>query len=89
MVAWDVFASTRPAIAPLSTFVSWSSHGPGSGWHGLEPGSPGWHAVYLALLCGMAAAGAALRATPHRLRVLSLGGGLTVLAALAGWASLP
>ena len=89
MVAWNVYATNHPEIGPLSTFVSWASYGPGRGWHGLEPGSAGWHAVYLALLCAMAATGAVLRATPHRRRVLSLGAVLTVLAALAGAAALP
>lgn len=89
MVAWDVFASLRPAIAALSTAMNWESYRPGGHWHGLDEGSPTWHAVYLACLCAMAAAGALLATTPHRRRVLAAGAVLTALAAAAGGAAIP
>jgi hypothetical protein len=55
----------------------------------MDPGSPGWHVVYLAGLCAMAAVGALLSATRQRLPLLVLGTVLTVLTGVAGWAALP
>lgn len=73
----------------LGTYVSWARYGPGPHWYGVHPGSPAWHAAYLLALCGMAAAGALLRTTPRRGRVLLAGAACTAAAGLAGWAQLP
>ena len=73
----------------LGTYMAWAVYGPGTAWYGLYPGSPAWHVAYLASLCAMAAAGALLRTTPHRWRVLSLGAVATACAVAAGWAQLP
>ncbi len=73
----------------LGTYVSWARYGPGPDWYGVHPGSPAWHAAYLAALCGMAAAGALLRTTHRPWRVLWAGAACTAAAVVAGWAQLP
>lgn len=58
-------------------------------WVGVIDGSRGWHALYLAALCAMAAVGALLVDSRRKLPVLLLGVVVTAVAALAGWAQLP
>jgi hypothetical protein len=58
-------------------------------WAGVIDGSRGWHVVYLAALCAMAATGALLVDARRRLPVLAVGGVFTACAAVAGWAQLP
>ena len=90
MFSWNIWLSNDGEdVGLLGTFVSWAAYGPGTAWYGLYPGSPAWHVAYLTSLCVMAAAGALLRTTPHRWRVLSLGAVATACAAAAGWAQLP
>ncbi len=73
----------------LSPFVSFSLYSPDGSWLGRIPGSPGWHAVYLAALCGMAAAGALLRDARRRVLPLAAGAAFTGLAVVAGLTQLP
>jgi hypothetical protein len=90
MFSWNVWVSEgRYEIGLLGTYVSWAVYGPGPHWYGVQPGSPAWHVGYLAALCAMAAAGALLRTTPARLRVLGSGAVCTAAMLLAGWAQLP
>jgi hypothetical protein len=58
-------------------------------WAGLIDGSRGWHVVYLAGLCAMAAIGALLVDVRRKLPVFLLGIAVTAVTALAGWAQLP
>ena len=90
MVAADVALSNESrSLHPLSTYVTWAQWGDGSEWVGLIPGSPFWHAVYLACLCAMAATGAFLREARERIRVLCAGGACTAAAIVSGLLSLP
>ncbi len=90
MFAWNIWLSNDGAdVGLLGTYVSWAVYGPGPAWYGMYPGSPAWHVAYLAALCAMAAAGALLRTTPHRWRVLCAGAVFTACAAAAGWVQLP
>lgn len=89
MVAWNLVTSSIESWGPLGTSVSWERYTDDGSWAGLYPGSPFWHDVYLAALCGMAAAGALLRDVANRLPLLAVGALLTASAALAGWAALP
>jgi len=90
MFAWNIWTSNDGADGGLlGTYVSWAVYGPGNAWYGVHPGSPAWHVAYLVALCAMAAAGAVLRTTPHRWRVLALGAAATACAVAAGWAQLP
>ena len=58
-------------------------------WVGVIEGSRGWHVVYLAALCAMAAIGALLVDSRRKLPVFLVGILVTALAVLAGWAQLP
>ena len=89
MVLTDAWLTQQLTLQPLSTYVSWPVWDRGEGWNGLQPGHAGWHAGYLASLCGMAAAGAFLRDSTHRARVLGVGALFTVCAAMTGVAQLP
>jgi hypothetical protein len=91
MFAWNIWLSNDAGGdgGLLGTYVSWAVYGPGTAWYGLHPGSPAWHAAYLAALCGMAAAGAVLRTSPRPWRVLPVGAVLTAAAVVTGWAQLP
>jgi hypothetical protein len=60
-----------------------------SDWAGVIDGSRGWHVVYVAALCAMAATGALLVDARRRLPVLAVGGVFTACAVVAGWAQLP
>ncbi len=73
----------------LSPFVSFSIYSPDGSWVGRIAGSPGWHAVYLAALCGMAAAGALLRDARRWIVPLIAGAALTGVAVVAGLVQLP
>ena len=77
-------------LALLGAYVEFARWGePNWAWAGVIDGSRGWHVAYLLALCAMAATGALLVDAQRRVPVLSLGAGLTCLAALAGWAQLP
>lgn len=91
MFAWNIWVSNdgNGDGGLLGTYVSWAVYGPGTAWYGLYPGSPAWHVAYLAALCGMAAAGAVLRTSPHPWRVLAVGAVFTAAAVATGWAQLP
>ena len=82
----DAWGARYALLAPYATF---SHYVPDGSWSGHTPGSPAWHAVYLAALCGMAACGALLRDVRRPVPLLVAGGGLTVLAVAAGLAQLP
>ncbi len=73
----------------LSPYTTFSVYVPDGSWGGHSPGSPAWHAVYLAALCGMAAAGALLRDARRWQLALSAGAALTGVAVIAGVVQLP
>ena len=75
--------------ALLSPYTTFSVYVDDGSWAGKTPGSPGWHAAYLASLCGMAAAGSLLRDARRRSIPLAAGAALTGIAAIAGLAQLP
>lgn len=91
MVAANVWVSNSGAqLAPLGTQMSWAVYtDDGREWAGLYPGSPGWHAAYLAALCAMAATGAFLRDAVRTWRVLAIGAAFSALAVSAGVLQLP
>jgi hypothetical protein len=55
----------------------------------MTPGSPSWHLVYLAALCGLAACGALLRDARRWWLPFTAGGGLGALVLVAGALQLP
>ena len=73
----------------LSPYMTFSAYTVDGSWGGHTPGSPGWHAGYLAALCGMAAAGALLRDARRPALPFVAGLALTALAVVAGTAQLP
>jgi hypothetical protein len=74
----------------LGSYVEFASWGDTpSEWAGVIDGSRTWHVVYLLALCAMAATGALLADARRQRPVLAVGGALTTLALLAGWAQLP
>lgn len=90
MVAANVrISNAGGSLGPLGTQVSWAVWGDGREWVGLHPGSPAWHAGYLAALCAMAATGAFLRAATHTWRVLAIGAGFSAVAVVTGVLQLP
>jgi hypothetical protein len=76
-------------LALLSPYTTFSVYVPDGSWGGQEPGSAEWHAVYLAALCGMAAAGALSRDARRWQLPLASGAVLTAVAVVAGLAQLP
>ncbi len=90
VVAWNVYVNDSESSRPVGMFTSWAVwEDDNGGWGGMEPGSPGWHVVYLVGLCAMAAVGALSSAARPRLPLLVAGAGLTVATVLAGSAALP
>jgi hypothetical protein len=73
-------------LSPYATFSVYVDDG---SWGGHTPGSPAWHAVYLAALCAMAAIGALLHDVRRKAPLFLLGVAVTAVAGLAGWAQLP
>ena len=73
-------------LAPYTTFTVYVDDG---SWGGHTAGSPAWHAVYLAALCGLAACGALLRDARRRALPFLTGAALGVLTVIAGLAQLP
>ncbi len=73
-------------LSPYATFSVYVDDG---SWGGHRPGSPAWHALYLAALCAMAALGSLLVDVRRKLPVVALGVAATTVAVLAGWAQLP
>lgn len=89
MYVWNNVTTGTTGWEPVGTFMAWAVYTDDGSWGGFVPGSPFWHVVYLAALCGMAAVGALLRDVPKRLPLLTAGALLTVSAVLSGWAALP
>lgn len=91
VVAWNLYVGASEATrGPIGMYTAWADwESDAGGWAGMDPGSPGWHVVYLAGLCAMAAVGALLSATRQRLPLLVVLTVLTVLTGVAGWAALP
>lgn len=90
MVVANSWLSSQPAtLQPLATYVPWAVWSDDAGWAGLHPGSPAWHAGYLAALCAMAATGAFLREAVNTRRVLLIGAGFSAVAVAAGLLQLP
>lgn len=89
MVAGNVVTANSETWQPIGTFMAWARYTEDGSWGGVMPGSPVWHAVYLAALCAMAAVGAMLRDVPRRPPWLIVGGVLTVSAVLSGLAAVP
>ena len=88
LVAFHIRLSDDWAL--LGSYVEFARWGATTNeWAGVIDGSRGWHAVYLAALCGMAAVGALLVDSRRKLRVFLIGVLVTALAVLAGWAQLP
>ena len=79
MVGFHVAFEEGSTIGLLKPAVFWADWGRTEGelWDGFIAGSPGWHVVYVAGLCGLAAAAALVRVTRSPRLVAS---GLTVLA---------
>jgi hypothetical protein len=73
----------------LSPYASFSVYVDDGSWGGHTPGSPAWHALYLAALCAMAALGSLLVDVRRKWLVVLLGIVATAVAVLAGWAQLP
>lgn len=90
VVAWNVYVNNSETTRSVGMYTSWAVwENDNGGWGGMEPGSPGWHVVYLLGLCAMAAVGALSSAARPRLPLLVAGAGLTVATVLAGAAALP
>ncbi len=88
LVAVHVSLSERFML--LGAYVEFARWGePSWEWAGVIDGSRGWHVVYLAALCAMAATGALLVDARRRRPVLAVGGVLTACAVVTGWAQLP
>ncbi|MGY5890627.1 hypothetical protein ACJTNI_00475 [Blastococcus deserti] len=75
--------------ALLSPYATFSVFVPDGSWGGHTAGSPAWHAVYLAALCGMAAAGAVLRDARRPAVPFVAGVASFLVAVVAGAAQLP
>lgn len=82
----DGWGGRYSMLSPYTTFSVYVDDG---SWGGHTAGSPAWHAIYLAALCGMAAAGALLRDARRPVVPFAAGAALTVLAVVAGTAQLP
>ena len=81
--AWEGRYILLAPYTPFSVYVDDGS------WGGHIPGSPAWHAVYLAALCGMAACGSLLRDARRPALPFAAGAAFTAVAVLAGTAQLP
>jgi hypothetical protein len=78
----------------LGFYVDFAEWTPSSGAYAdvipaMTPGSPSWHLVYLAALCGLAACGALLRDARRWWLPFTAGGVLGALVLVAGSAQLP
>ena len=73
-------------LAPYTTFTVYVDDG---SWGGHIAGSPAWHAVYLAALCGLAACGALLRDARRPVLPFVAGTALGLVTVVAGLAQLP
>jgi hypothetical protein len=80
------WAGRYALLSPYATFTVYVDDG---SWGGHAPGSPAWHALYLAALCAMAALGSLLVDVRRKWLVILLGVAATAVAVLAGWAQLP
>jgi hypothetical protein len=82
----DAWEGRYALLAPYATFSVYVDDG---SWGGHTAGSPAWHAVYLAALCGLAACGALLRDARRPVLPFLAGAALGVLTVVAGLAQLP
>ena len=75
MVGAHVAVAEQDPAQLFAPLVFWANWGPfdGSVWVGYFSGSPAWHLVYVAGLCGMAAAAAVVRVAERRRTVVVLG----------------
>ena len=88
LVAVHIWLADRaPLLGAYVEFARWGETT--DDWAGVIAGSRGWHAVYLAGLCAMAAIGALLVDARRKVPVFLLGVAVTAVTALAGWAQLP
>lgn len=74
-------------FGPMMTWPIWGLYA--QDWAGVFPGSPMWHVVYLAGLCGMAGAAALLRVAERRAPVVVAGMVAVGVAVLGGIGQLP
>ena len=94
MIAFHVAISDHDRVVLFGPAMFWAAWGDGGGeiWVGFVTGSPAWHLVYVAGLCGLAATGALLRVAPrpHGVRPVALAGlGALALAVVGGVLQLP
>jgi hypothetical protein len=87
LVVVNVWTEEDDARRPFGFMTSWLQWVPPmpDGSTPLIEGSPAWHVVYLAALCGLAATGALLRTATRRLTLLGVGAALAATAAAAGF----
>jgi hypothetical protein len=79
-------ADTKVLFSPYADWGAWTSLPAAID---VVPGSPGWHLVYIASLCLMAACGALLTHPQQRRTTMSIGAGATVLTIAAAIAQVP
>jgi hypothetical protein len=86
LVAVNVWTESADARRPFGFMTYWLQWVPPmpDGSTPLIEGSPAWHVVYLAGLCGLAATGALLRTSTRRLPLLAAGAALAAVATVAG-----
>jgi hypothetical protein len=84
MVGFHVAFQDDTAVGLLRPAVFWADWGRTDGelWDGYVAGSPGWHVVYVAGLCGLAAAAALVR-VGRSARLVATGLGVLAVTVLA------
>lgn len=85
--AWLSSMQDGMLFGPMMSWAIWGDFP--RDWVGTFPGSPGWHVLYLAGLCGMAASAALVRVADRRTAVVVTGVASVLLAVVAGWGQLP
>ena len=90
MIAAHVALGTSSTASLFGPAVFWAEWGITDGqlWHGFIPGSHWWHLLYVAGLCGLAAAGALVRSSRTR-PVVGAGLATLVVTVLAAVLQLP
>jgi hypothetical protein len=91
MIAFHVVVETgEPGhlFAPAVFWAAWPQAG-GEYWIGYLTGSPWWHLLYVAGLCGLAAAAALLRVAPRVSQVVPFGLGALVVTVTGALVQLP
>jgi hypothetical protein len=76
-----------PYLGPYTEFVRWPSND--ADLPAREPGSAGWHLLYLVALVALAAAGALLPVARRRWAPFLAGAAAGTAVLLAGWLQLP